>query len=187
MPRPLRIEFENAWYHVMNSGVGRRDIFKTDKQRKIFLNVVGKAVKVFGAEVHAYCLMSNHYHLLVKTPRGNLSQVMRHINGVYTQHFNRDDQSEGPLFKGRYKAILIDGERYLLQVSRYIHLNPLEAKLVKKADKYRWSSYLGYLKSDNTDSWLTVNEILAMVNKKNSREVYRRFVDEGIDDLTENF
>src|ERR1700722_14362351 len=101
MPRPLRLEYEDAWYHVMNRGAGRKDIFKTDEHRNIFLDLLGQANKLFGAEFHAYCLMDNHYHLLIKTPRANLSRIMRHINGIYTQKFNQLLSRDGQLFRGR--------------------------------------------------------------------------------------
>ena len=187
MARPLRLEFENAWYHVMNRGAGRQDIFKTDKHRRKFLEIVAQAVKLFGVEIHAYCLMNNHYHLLIKTPRGNLSRIMRHINGVYTQYYNLDEMTDGQLFRGRYKAIIVDGDSYLLQVSRYIHLNPSVAKMVKRAEKYRWSSYLDYLQPKNKASWLSVEEILTMVSSKKSSESYRFFIEQGLDNETKDF
>jgi putative transposase len=137
-------------------------------------------------QIHAYCLMDNHYHLLVKTPRGNLSRVMRHINGIYTQKFNRHEKTDGPLFRGRYKAIIVDGDSYLLQVSRYIHLNPRDIKTVS-IDKYRWSSYLHYLKPKHKTSWLSVDEILSMFSNKKNSFTYRQFVASGLDDETENF
>ena len=96
---------------------------------------------MFKVETHAYCLMDNHYHLLLRTPQGNLSRAMRHLNGVYTQRYNRIQKTDGPLYRGRYKAILIDVDAYLLNVSRYIHRNPIEACIVRRAERYPWSSY----------------------------------------------
>jgi len=103
MVRPLRIEFEGAWYHVMNRGAARRDVFVSDSQRERFLELLADLVERFGIETHAYCLMGNHYHLLLHTPFGNLGRGMRHLNGVYTQFFNRDQGRDGALFRGRYK------------------------------------------------------------------------------------
>ena len=128
MPRPLRIEYENAYYHVMNRGRGRQQIFHDEDYYRTFLDTVAEANKRFGAVVHAYCLLGNHYHLLIQTPEGNLDRIMRHINGVYTQRYNRLKRTDGPLFRGRYKAILVDADAYLLQLSRYIHRNPVEMK-----------------------------------------------------------
>lgn len=187
MPRPLRIEFENAWYHVMNRGMGKRAIFKTDHHRQLFLNIMAQTTEIFGAEVHAYCLMDNHYHLLIKTPRGNLARIMRHINGVYTQQFNYQENKSGSLFKGRYKAILVHGDDYLLQVSRYIHLNPVTTQLVKKANHYRWSSYTDYLQPHNKRAWISVQPILSMMNSKQPVALYQRFIEKGLDHETTHF
>ena len=128
MPRPARIEYENAFYHVMNRGRGRKTIFKEKEHYLAFLETVEEASNRFQSIVHAYCLMGNHYHLLIETPLANLGRVMRHINGVYTQRYNRLKKTDGPLFRGRYKAILVDRDAYLLQLTRYIHRNPLEMK-----------------------------------------------------------
>lgn len=115
--------------------------------------------------------MDNHYHLSVKTPRGNLSRAMRHINGVYTQRFNRKIKNDGPLFRGRYKAVIVDGDSYLLQVSRYIHLNPvIKAKMVKKVIEYSWSSYSGYVTPSKKLAWLQTDEILGMLGKNGKKQ-----------------
>ena len=108
MPRPLRIEYENACYHVMNRGRSRQDIFHEEKDYQSFLNTLAEAHKRFGLQIQSYCLMQNHYHLLIKTPEGNLGRAMRHINGLYTQRYNRMRKTDGPLFRGRYKAILVE-------------------------------------------------------------------------------
>ena len=124
MSRPQRIIYEDAWYHVMNRGAGRRKIFNDRADREIFLETLGEACHQFCIEVHAYCLMGNHYHLLLKTPQANLSRAMRHINGVYTQRYNRSNKTDGSLFRGRYQAILVDSDAYLL------HLNPKSDRMV---------------------------------------------------------
>lgn len=187
MPRPLRIEFKNAWYHVMNRGAGYQEIFKTDKHRKIFLELLADASSLFGVKVHAYCLMDNHYHLLVNTPRTNLSQVMRHINGLYTQRFNRTVKRDGPLFRGRYKAIVVDHDSYLLQVTRYIHLNPVVAKICAQPKAYRWSSYQYYIQGKDKPFWLKTDEILSMISQRNREVEYKRFVMSGLDQETKTF
>lgn len=138
MPRPIRIEYEDAYYHVMNRGRGRQYIFHTEAYYQAFFETLSEACERFALVVHAYCLMGNHYHLLVQTPQGNLGRIMRHINGVYTQRYNRLKRTDGPLFRGRYKAILVDEDSYLLQLSRYIHRNPIEMKqpLVSGLENY---------------------------------------------------
>ena len=187
MPRPLRKEFENAWYHVMNRGAGRRNIYKTDSQKELFLSILKEANKLFGIEIHAYCLMDNHYHLLVRTPRANLSRAMRHINGVYTQRFNRIEKIDGSLFRGRYKAIIVSYDDYLLYASRYIHLNPVSAKMVSQAEKFTWSSYKYYLYPNKKPDWLSINETLSLLNQRKASEAYRHFINSGLDDTTRKF
>jgi len=121
MPRPQRIEYENAFYHVMNRGRGKQIVFHSDEYYLSFLTLLAETRQRFGCVIHAYCLMANHYHLLIETPRANLSRIMRHINGVYTQRYNRLKKTDGPLFRGRYKSILVEQDAYLLQLTRYIH------------------------------------------------------------------
>jgi len=145
MARPLRVEFQGAWYHVMNRGAGRRRTFFARRDFLRFLDLLGDASAVFNLEVHAYCLMGNHYHLLVRTPDGGLGRAMRHLNGVYTQYINRRRERDGSLFRGRYRAILVDSGSYLLQVSRYIHLNPVDAGIVERPESYPYTSYGFYV------------------------------------------
>ncbi len=149
MSRPLRIEYPDAWYHVMNRGRRSEEIFFSETDRMEFLTVMQEAVNLWNLRVSSYCLMPNHYHLLVQTPAGNLSRCMRHINGVYTQRFNRKHNKDGQLFRGRYKAILVDSDNYLLEVLRYIHRNPLKAGLVRNLDEFPWSSHRAYLSNTN--------------------------------------
>src|SRR3990167_3519219 len=155
MPRPLRIQYANAWYHVMNRGAGRKNIFNKKAHRLIFLELLEECHRMFNIKIYAYCLMDNHYHLLLSTPDANLSRAMRHLNGVYTQRYNRMSKTDGPLFKGRYKAQIIDEDCYLLIVSRYIHLNPVKAALVKNPGDYKWSSYLAYIGVARSPAWLS--------------------------------
>lgn len=176
MSRPLRIEFEGAWYHVMNRGAARCWVFNTDEQREYFLSLLADVHSRFGAEVHAYCLMGNHYHLLLRTPRGNLQRIMRHINGVYTQFFNRSEGRDGPLFRGRYKAVLVDAGAYWVELSRYIHRNPVEAGLVDALEDYPWSSYPAYVGLVGTPDWLMTSEVLAGVGARDQRGRYAVFM-----------
>jgi len=187
MSRPLRIEYSGAYYHVMNRGAGRLPIFQHDDHRAVFLKLLRETHEMFKAEIHAYCLMGNHYHLLIRTPSGNLSRVMRHLNGVYTQRYNRLEKIDGPLFRGRYKAILVDADSYLLNVSRYIHLNPVAAGMVKKAAQYPWSSYPVYIGKTQEPFWLTTSDTLSMTGQRQQKQRYQSFVEQGIDQDTEKF
>lgn len=182
MARPLRIEFAGAWYHVMNRGAGRQRIFETDVQRKYFLSLLEQTHHRFDADWHAYCLMDNHYHLMLRTPAGNLQRIMRHLNGVYTQYFNRTENTDGPLFRGRYKAILVDAEAYWLELSRYIHRNPLEAGRVDDLEEYPWSSYPAYVRARLNPDWLSTDYILGTIGTGNPRAAYRRFAARQTDD-----
>jgi REP element-mobilizing transposase RayT len=189
MPRPQRIEYENAFYHVMNRGRERHTIFHGDEYYQCFLDTIAQAQQRFKCIVHAYCLMGNHYHLLIETPNANLSRIMRHINGVYTQRYNRLKLIDGPLFRGRYKAILIDHEAYLLQLSRYIHRNPIETKvpLVEQLEDYPWSSYPAYVGKVKPINFLKRDTVYKMLGHKQHYEGYREFVMQGIDEQTETF
>ena len=134
MARPLRLEFAGALYHVTSRGDRLEDIYNSDEDREAFLEVLAEVCARYNWKCHAYCLMSNHYHLLVETPDANLSKGMRHLNGVYTQRFNREHKEAGHLFQGRYKAILVDKKNYLLELARYIVLNPVRAEMVRVAE-----------------------------------------------------
>lgn len=188
MPRPLRIEYENAYYHVMNRGRGHEDIFHSEKYFKVFLSTLDEAHRRFGIQILCYCLMSNHYHLLVKTPKANLGRAMRHINGIYTQRHNRLKNTDGSLFRGRYKAIAIEEDSYQLQVSRYIHLNPLDAGMVEQLSDYPWSSYHFYTSKQKEPNWLYPKEILNQLgSRKRVKEKYKAFVELGVDEEIQKF
>jgi len=175
MARPLRIEFEGAWYHVINRGAAKCNVFLTDNHRNAFLSLLNDLRERFEVETHAYCLMGNHYHLLLHTPRGNLARAIRHLNGVYTQRFNRDQGRDGPLFRGRYKSVLVDADSYLLQLSRYIHRNPIEGKIVKRLESFPWSSYPAYINRTKPPSWLIRQEVYGALGGRAAR--YRQFVE----------
>lgn len=187
MARPLRIEFEGAWYHVMNRGAGRRLVFRSSAHRAVFLRLLGEVSRIYGIEVHAYCLMGNHYHLLLCTPTAGLGRAMRHLDGVYTQRFNRLVQTDGPLFRGRYKSVLVSEDSHLCCVSRYIHLNAVEAKLVARPEAYTASSYRAFLGLGSAPCWLHTVETLSRFEPGNARQDYRRFVESGVDRETREF
>jgi REP element-mobilizing transposase RayT len=184
MGRPLRIEFEGACYHVTSRGNEQKDIFKSKRDREKFLGYLESAVFRYGAIVHAWCLMTNHYHLLLETPRGNLSQIMRHINGAYTNYFNAKRKRAGHLFQGRYKAILIEADAYLVELSRYIHLNPVRAGIVVKPEDYPWSSYGAYVDLQPPVKWHQTEFILEHFAGRSDR--YRQFVEDLLDKAYES-
>ena len=182
MARPLRIEYPNAIYHVMNRGKGRATIFHGKAYTDMFIQGIAEAHEQFGLEILAYCLMGNHYHLLVCTPRGNLSRAMRHINGVYTQRYNKLRKTDGTLFRGRYKAILVEEDNYLLPVSRYIHRNPIETKkpMVDNLVDYTLSSYPAYINAQPNPRWLNRELILSLFNTSQKYHAYRQYVGDGV-------
>ena len=181
MARPLRIEFAGAFYHITARGDRQEDIFVTDADRIAFLDILKQIVERFNWSVHAYCLMDNHYHLLVETPDGNLSKGMRQLNGVFTQTSNRNNKRVGHVFQGRYKAILVQKDYYLLELSRYIVLNPVRARMVRLARSWPWSSYRDTAGYRQGPEWLNTQWILAAFGKKLSRaqQKYQLFVAEG--------
>ena len=178
MTRPLRIQYSNAWYHVMNRGRSRTKIFNSPEDYLVFIELLREATFLWKVKIAAYCLMSNHYHLLVQTPGANLSRCMRHINGIYTQYFNRTNRSDGPLFRGRYKSIIVDQDRYLLELVRYIHRNPLRAGLVKRLEDYRWTSHKAYISESNQWNWLHKEFVLSMLEEHTDkqRQAYLAFI-----------
>jgi REP element-mobilizing transposase RayT len=183
MSRPLRLEFPNALYHVTSRGDRRENIFEDDDDRLRFLEILGAVVVDYNWLCHGYCLMDNHYHLLIETLDGNLSKGMRQLNGVYTQASNRRHGRSGHLFQGRYKAILVDKDRYLLELSRYVVLNPLRAKgMVNRLEDWPWSSYLAMTGDAPRPEWLTTDWLLSLFGKRKkiAMERYRQFVLEGM-------
>ena len=182
MSRPIRIEFQNALYHVTARGDRREDIFEDDEDRLIFLANLELVITQFNWICHAWCLMDNHYHLLIQTPDGNLSKGMRQLNGVYTQASNRRNRRVGHLFQGRFKAILVDSDAYLLELTRYVVLNPVRAGMVKNPADWRWSSYRASVGLEPAASWLAVDGLLAQFATRRSlaEQRYAKFVAEGI-------
>lgn len=162
----------------MNRGRRREDIFLASEDYLGFIKILQEAAECWHLKVSAYCLMPNHYHLLVNTPDGNLSRCMRHINSVYTQRFNRRHNVDGQLFRGRYKAVLVEADSHLLEVLRYIHRNPLRAGMVKELKEFPWSSHHGYLSRAEKWAWLHKDFLLSMLSENKSGRVlsYRNFV-----------
>lgn len=178
MARPLRIEYSGAFYHITSRGNERKEVFKSQRDQEKFLSYLESATERYGAAVHVYCLMDNHYHLLMETPAGNLSQIMHHINGAYTTYFNAKRERSGHLFQGRYKAILIEADEYAKELSRYIHLNPVRAGVCDIPEEYPWSSCRYYTIDRNAPGWLKRDFILGYFGKKRSASMkrYRDFI-----------
>ena len=185
MSRPLRILYPDAWYHVMNRGRSRVQIYRAPEDYFAFVELLREASAMWKVRIAAYCLMSNHYHLLVQTPGANLSRFMRHLNGLYTQYFNRTYKSDGPLFRGRYKSIVVESDSYLLELVRYIHRNPLQAGLVKRLEDYRWSSHRMYISRSNEVNWLHKDYVLSMLeaDKQSRRQAYIDFMKQEAADM----
>lgn len=181
MSRPLRLELAGGLYHVTSRGDGREDIYLSDADRQAWLEVFGQACKRFNWVCHAWCQMTNHYHILIETPEANVSQGMRQLNGVYTQRFNRAHARVGHVFQGRYKAILVERDSYLLELARYVVLNPLRARMVKRLENWPWSSYLATCGQASAPEWLQTDWVLAQFGRQRASAIrqYVEFVHEG--------
>jgi putative transposase len=181
MARPLRIEYPGAIYHVTSRGNARQSIYQDDKDRQRFLGILDDVVKRFNWICHSYCLMSNHYHLLIETVDGNLSAGMRQVNGIYTQYINYRHHSTGHVFQGRFKAILVDKDAYLLELCRYIVLNPVRACMVKEPGDYHWSSYRATAGQGKAVDFLSTDWVLSRFgeNRRRAQKSYREFVKDG--------
>ena len=182
MTRPVRIQFENALYHITSRGDRREAIYEDDTDRLAFLKILGDVIGTYNWICHAYCLMSNHYHLVIETPDANLSKGMRQLNGVYTQVSNRRHGRAGHLFQGRYKAILVDGDSYFLALNRYVVLNPVRAGMVAQPNDWPWSSYPAMIGDINSPKWLCTDSLLAQFSTEREEAIHRyaRFVGAGI-------
>ena len=182
MSRPLRIEFPNAVYHVTGRGNARQRIYRTGEDCEHFLSILSHVVKRYGWLCHAYCLMDNHYHLLIETPGSNLSFGMRQLNGVYTQAYNRCHRRVGHLFQGRYKSILVEKEPHLLELCRYVVLNPVRARMVKHPGKWKWSSYRAMAGEARVPEYLSVDWLLGQFGHRlhSAQKAYREYVRGGL-------
>lgn len=182
MARPLRIEYPDAFYHITSRGNERGTIFRIQKDYERFLSYLESSTDRYGARIHCFCLMSNHYHLLLETPRGNLHAILHHINTSYTNYLNARTGRVGHLFQGRYRSILVEKDSYALELSRYIHLNPVRANLVRDPLRYPWSSYVVYLGREDKWDWLQEGFILGQISEREreARRKYRAYVEEGI-------
>jgi len=182
MARALRIEYKGAFYHVTSRGNERKNIFFARSDYLKFQAYLEEAGKKYGYFLHSYVLMPNHYHLLIETPKGNLSKLMHYINGSYTNYINRRKGRSGHLFQGRYKSILVDCDRYFLELSRYIHLNPVKAGIVKMPQDYPYSSYRAFIANKKEKGIVQRDLIWGMISKhlKASAAQYRAFVEQSI-------
>jgi putative transposase len=181
--RPLRIEYEGAFYHITARGNERRRIFFGKGDYDKFKEYLLEAQDKFGYRLYCYVLMGNHYHLVIETPNGNVNKVLHYINGSYANYINRKRNRNGHLLQGRYKGILVDRDAYLLELSRYLHLNPVRAKIVERPEDYRQSSYRSYVKSPK-EAIVTTDLILGMVSEdgKTAQRAYREYVEKGVDE-----
>ncbi len=182
MARPLRIEFPGALYHITSRGDRREAIYENDEDRELFLKVLAETVERYNWICHAYCLMTNHYHLVIETVEGNISQGMRHLNGVYTQASNRRHHRNGHLFQGRFKGILVDKDTYLHELSRYVVLNPVRAEMVKTPEEWHWSNYKAMMGETSVPKWLAIEGLLSQFDDclDEARRQYRLFVLAGV-------
>jgi putative transposase len=192
MARPLRIQYPGAWYHVTSRGNERRRIFADEEDCKKFLEIVAESVESFRVQLHCYVLMGNHFHLLLMTPGGNLQAFMQRLNTAYTVYFNRRHRRSGHLLQGRYKAIVVEADPHLAELSRYLHLNPVRIRthsqkgIALKREiitNYRWSSFEGYTSLRRREPFVTYGLVLSVVGGKDDsrgRRSYRGFVLSGI-------
>lgn len=182
MARPLRLEFAGGLYHVTSRGNARNEIYLDDEDRSSWLDLFNSVCGRCNWICHAYCLMSNHYHMVVETVEGNLAKGMRQLNGVYTQTFNRRHRRVGHVFQGRYKAILVEKDSYLLELSRYVVLNPVRAGMVKDAADWPWSSYPAMINQAPALTCLQVDALLGQFDSDRERAIlqYRNFVRAGV-------
>ena len=185
MARPLRIEYPDAYYHVCNIGLDNQRIFPSSRYFEAFIAGLEETCFRLNVEVHAYCLLKNQYNLLIKTPEANLSRFMRQIDGLYTQHYQRLKKTEGSLFKGRYKAVLVQPENYLLSLTRYVHLGVKKTEL----NTWQWSSYPAYVNKAKAPVWLIREDVLAQIDATSTKRVARfaEYTAAGVDEKMAHF
>ena len=188
MGRPLRIEYPGALYHITSRGNERKNIFVDDADGFRFFEILKDYHDRYSILIHSFVLMDNHYHLILETPEGNLLKVMHGINGSYTGYFNRKYERSGHLFQGRYKGILIDKDVYLLQLSRYVHMNPVRAKIVEEPEHYKWGSYPSYIGKEKEYEWVEYSWILSNYgnDRESAKKRYREYIEESLNTDIEN-
>jgi len=186
MARALRIQFPGAFYHITCRGIERRDIYDDDQDRRKFQDVLGESLQTYRVVLHAYGMMDNHFHLIVQTSKANCSEFMRHLNICYTGWFNWRHHRSGNLYQGRYKAFLVDADNYLLEVSRYVHLNPVRTRAMvtndwrlrwRQARSYQWSSLAGYISEEHVKRFVSYDLVLSMAG---GRTAYGAFMVDGL-------
>lgn len=181
MARPLRIQYSGALYHIISKGIDGRDIFCNDIEKRHFLKILFDAKDMFKIKIYLFCILINHYHITLETLLSNLSQVLHWINGKYTSWYNKIYERKGHVLQGRYKSIIVDKDEYLLELSRYIHLNPVKAGVVKYPEEYKWSSYRTYMGLESIrglDTGFILNQFGDNINSARIR--YKRFIEEGM-------
>ena len=183
MSRPYRFQAEDCFYYIFSRGDGRRNIYKNDRDCEKFIEYLTKAKEKFRFYVHAYCLMGNHYHLLIETTQANLSKMMQYLNTAYTVYYNIKRKNTGHLFQGRYRSVLVEASSYFAELTRYIHLNPVRSKLVDAPEKYHWSSYNAYIKNKNDDVDMTRAKLFLGMDTTQ----YCKFIQEGINNPIDPF
>ena len=181
MPRSPREDFEDAWHHVMNRGVARQPVFLSERDYLQFLDCLATAAGESSVEVHGYCLMKNHFHLLIRSREGQVSKFLKLLSGRYTREFNRRAGRDGPLFRGRAYSVLVRDEEQMVQTSRYIHLNPVAAGLSKRPEDWQWSSASAYLNIEPARSWLQTRMILELFDHAVPGGDYRSFLMDNIE------
>ena len=173
MSRPLRLELSGGLYHVTSRGNRREDIFVDDVDREAWLETLAQCCERYNWAIHAWCQMTNHYHLIVETAEGNLSAGMRQLNGVYTQKLNRRHARVGHVFQGRFKGILVERDSYLLELARYVVLNPVRAGMVKNVRQWTWSSYPAMVGTAPRPGWLHTDWVLGQFGAQRARQIER--------------
>lgn len=187
MARQQRMQYEGAWYHVMNRGAGQKYILQQQHNKETFLELLNEIHIKYGIEFHAYCLMDNHYHLLLRTPHSNIAIGMKYLQSMFTRIYNKKINSDGPIFRSRYKSILIESTNSILQVCRYIHLNPLEANITSSL-YYKWSSYEYYISANKSQPrWLYLNFILNNISNSKCVTQFINFHNDKISDEIKYF
>jgi putative transposase len=182
MARQLRVEFEGAFYHITSRGNLRENIFFKKQDKEKFLEILKRTKNRYEYLLHAYALMDNHYHLLIETPKANISQIMQNINTSYTVYINRKNGRSGHLFQGRFKGIIVDKESYLVELSRYIHLNPVRARITERPEQSKWTSYKDFISKRTNNGMVTTEDTLTCFSQKGDDAVkaYKLFVESGI-------